>query len=158
MFSVEAKIVICIASTSQLTFCIYIHCIYYLICFLYYICKGTGSFKISLFCVFWLIHITWSFSTSVLIYSSNFLYSKLLQATYQYSQLSEYIIKLSFMHSLSLLQHSIVFQSFLVLSVYSLICFSILQKHLLNILAFFYFSFFILNYSWLLKYHHSLLM
>ena len=57
---------------------------------------------------------------------SNFLHSKLLQATHQYSQLSGYIIKLPFIHFLTLLQYSVVFQSLLVSSAHLLICFSIL--------------------------------
>ena len=76
----------------------------------------------------------------------------------QYSQLSRHIIKLHFIYSLALLQHSVVFWSLPVLSIYLIICFSILWKYLLNTLALFHFSFSILNCFWLLKYHHSLLI
>ena len=53
----------------------------------------------------------------------------------------------SLIYSLALLQYFVVFQSLLVLFIYLLIYFSILQKYLLNILALFYFGFSILNCS-----------
>ena len=111
------------------------------------ICKRTSSSKTFLFCVFWLIYVLWSLSTSTLICLSDFSCFRPFQATYQYSQLSRYIIKFSFIHSLALLQHSVVFQSLLVSFTHLLICLPILWKYLLNTLALFYFGFFILNYS-----------